>query len=209
MPARALSPLTLLLSCALLAACSPAPEAPPAADAGAPPTAARPEAPGTPGTPEAPASPALDPAVDMADAVPFESPLGYTILVPPTFAMTQEEPCCDQAWLRGSDGHFLRIERLPGDAPLARLQDDMRLALSAVGEPQALPPSTGPEGHEVELLMQAANASVRTSMMISRVGAGRYRITRHLPTEGDADAIDAEMRAMLASMATTGPRIAP
>ena len=141
----------------------------------------------------------------MSNAVPFHSPLGYTLRVPPTFAMTQEEPCCDQAWLRGSDGNFMRIERIDPELPLDGLRDDVRLALSAVGEAVEDPAPDGPPGHDVELLVHATSAELSSSIMVSRVGEGRYRVTRHVPAGPDGDAVADGMEAMLASMRTTGP----
>lgn len=152
--------------------------------------------------------PVLDPGVDLAEAVAFESPLGYTILVPPSFAMTQEEPCCDQAYVRGSGTHFMRIERIRPDAALAGLEEDTALALSAVGQAESFA-HPALEGHDIESALRAHAPRLSATTLITRVGEGRYRITRHVPREGAAEAVEAEMRAMLASMQTTGPWEAP
>lgn len=146
--------------------------------------------------------------VEWREASLFESPQGYAIYVLPQLIMTAEEPCCDIAWARVDDGFFMRIERIDPDQDLAVLQERMELALSAVGEAEALP--DGQIGarhfHNAELSMVARGDGISNYMMLARVDGGRYRVTLHLPHREALEGIAPSMWAMLSSLRTTGPR---
>lgn len=145
---------------------------------------------------------------ELREATLFESPQGYAIYVLPQLTMTPEEPCCDIAWARADDGFFMRIERIDPDQDLAVLRENMALALSAIGEAEAMPADQiGAEPlRAAELAMQARGDGISGYMLVARIDGGRYRITLHMPHREALEGIAPSMWAMLSSLRTTGPR---
>lgn len=214
----------LLLACALAAcgaddragaapdpssATSASPEAAPPATGG---DAPQPGAPEGPGVDPLPPTRALDVhvegQVEAREAHRFDSPQGYAIYVLPQLEMTAEEPCCDLAWARVDDGFTMRIERVDEAVPVEDLRGDMALALSAVGQAEALAPGTPGirVPGETELLMRARGQGVTSTMFVARIDGARYRVTLHMPHREAAEGIGPSFWAMLGSLRTTGPR---
>lgn len=146
--------------------------------------------------------------VELRDARLFESPQGYAIYVLPQLTMTQEEPCCDLAWATVDDGFYMRIERIAPDLPVLQLEEDMALALSAIGPAQTVPAGQIPlpRSHNVELAMRARGNGVTGTMLVAGIDGGRYRITLHMPHREAAEGIGPSMWAMLSSLRTTASR---
>src|SRR5690606_14925580 len=107
--------------------------------------------------------------VELREATLFESPQGYAIFVLPQLTMTPEEPCCDIAWARADDGFTLRIERIDPEQDLAVLRENMALALSAVGDVEALPAGQiGAESfRDAELAMRARGDGISSYMLVA------------------------------------------
>lgn len=145
---------------------------------------------------------------ELREASLFQSPQGYAIYVLPQLTMTAGEPCCDIAWARADDGFFLRIERIDPEQDLAVLRENMALALSAIGDAEALPAEQiGADPlRDAELAMRARGDGISGYMLVARIDGGRYRITMHLPHREALEGIAPSMWAMLSSLRTTGPR---
>lgn len=138
----------------------------------------------------------------------FESPQRYAIYVLPQLQMTPEEPCCDLAYARADADFSMRIERLDPRQDVAGLRADMVLALSSVGEAEAVPArEAGATGFgDAELFMRARGDGVTSTMLVARIDGGRYRVTLHLPHREAYEGIAPSLWAMLGSLRTTGPR---
>lgn len=215
---RCIPAAALILACLLSACGSETPSPSPDGPAAAPATAPGPDRPPAPADLPAPAAGPLPPTrqlevtvegqVELREATLFESPQGYAIFVLPQLTMTPEEPCCDIAWARADDGFTLRIERIDPEQDLAVLRENIALALSAVGDVEALPAGQiGAESfRDAELAMRARGDGISSYMLVATVDGGRYRVTMHLPHREAIEGIAPTMWAMLDTLRTTGPR---